>query len=76
MVMSLTPEQRAIANRLGDLSREYEAKLRANQIAQAEARQRVLNAAGELQIAVDRNMELLDIFRRHNDAFAEFIDTL
>jgi hypothetical protein len=74
--MSLTPEQRAIAARLGQLSREYEEKLRSNQIAQAEARQRVLTAAGELQHAVDRNMELLDIFRRHNDAFAEFIDTL
>ena len=74
--MSLTPEQRAIAARLGALSREYEEKLRSNQIAQADARQRVLNAAGELQYAIDRNMELLDIFRRHNDAFAEFIDTL
>jgi hypothetical protein len=53
--MSLTPEQRAIAARLGDLSREYEQKLRSNP---------------------EQNMELLDIFRRRNDAFAEFIDTL
>jgi hypothetical protein len=76
MSMALTPQQRAIAVRLGVLSREYEEKLRANQIAQAEARQRVLDASANLQYATDRNMELLDIFRRHNDAFAEFIDTL
>jgi hypothetical protein len=67
--MSLPPDRRAIAARMGALSREFEEKLRSNQIAQDEARKRMLNAT-------DQNMELLDIFRRHNDAFAEFIDTI
>jgi hypothetical protein len=39
---------------MNDLSREYETQLRENQIAQAEARQRVLNAAAELQYATER----------------------
>jgi hypothetical protein len=61
---------------MNDLSREYETQLRENQIAQAEARQRVLNAAAELQYATERNMQLLDIFKKHNDAFREFIRAL
>jgi chemotaxis regulatin CheY-phosphate phosphatase CheZ len=76
----LTPEQRAIVERIGALSRQFQEALRQHEIAQDEARQRDAAAAVFLQMTASMNAkrqrELAAIFARHVDAFTEFIDTL
>jgi hypothetical protein len=78
--MSLTPEQRAIIERIGTLSRQFQAILRQHETAQDEARVRDATATLTLQMtnamAERRQRELAAIFTRHIDAFAEFIDTM
>jgi alkylated DNA nucleotide flippase Atl1 len=72
----LTPEQRAIVVRMGDLARQYDEALRHHERDQAEATQRVVNAVLELQHAIDRGRQMQAIFTQYGNAFAEFVDTL
>ena len=75
-LMAYTEEQRAIIQRIGDLSREFDVAAAANHAAQAAASRKVSELLGELITAVARSAEIVTLQKRHGDALRELIDTL
>jgi hypothetical protein len=71
--MSYTPEQRAIAARLGDISRRFRERAEAQQQAQITTGRNVINVVAALTAAMDRSNELMPLFREYSDAFNELL---
>jgi hypothetical protein len=74
--MAYTEEQRAIIQRIGALSAQFDVAAAANQAAQAAASRKVSELLGELITAVARSAEIVTLQKRHGDALRELIDTL
>jgi hypothetical protein len=74
--MSYTPEQRAIAARLGDISRRFRERTEAQQQAQITTGRNMIDAVAALTAAMDRSNELMPLFREYGDAFNELLDSI
>ena len=74
--MDYNKEQRAIIRRIGEISAEMEATVARHREAQIAAGRNMIDAMTALASAIDRSNELWPLFRRHGDAFREFLDTL
>ena len=74
--MQYTEEQRAIIQRIGDISAEMDATVTRHREAQIAAGRNMVDAMTALAAAIDRSNELWPLFQRHGDAFREFLDTL
>jgi hypothetical protein len=74
--MTYTAEQRALIQRIGDISVRFNETLRRQQEAQLAEGERLIDAITALRTAMDRSRELMPLFQQHGDAFREFLDTL
>jgi hypothetical protein len=85
--MNYTAEQRAIIQRMGEISRQFDMVLVRHREAQAAANAAqvgvsrdvvlALSAAiGRLAMATEQSNELWPLFKQHGDAFRELLDTL
>jgi len=71
--MEYTEEQRAIIQRIGEISAQFDDAAERASTAQAEAAQHTVAA---LVTAMDSLREIVVLNRRHGDALREFLDTL
>jgi hypothetical protein len=74
--MTYTPEQRALIQRIGEISQRFNETLRRQQEAQLAEGQHLIDAVTALTAAMNRSRELMPLFQQHGDAFREFLDTL
>lgn len=74
--MTFNDEQRAIIQRMGEISARHGAAMEADQAAHAAIRFDLLNFATELASVIRRSNEIGALQREHGDAFREFLDTL
>jgi len=74
--MNYTPEQRAIIQRIGEISARFDATVASHREAQVAAGRNLIDAVAALTTAIERSNELMPLFLQHGDAFREFLDTL
>lgn len=74
--MTYTDDQRAIIERMGEISRRMDAMLDANRETHAAASRDIAGLMGHLIESNARLSEIVSLNREHGDAFREFLDTL
>jgi hypothetical protein len=74
--MSYSPEQRAIAARLGDISRRLHDKVSAQQQAHVDTGRHLIDAVTALTAAMDRSNEIAPIFDEYMNTAAELFDSI
>jgi hypothetical protein len=74
--MTYTPETRAIAARLGEVSRRFQETVEAQRRDQIDTGQNLVDAVVALTAAIDRSNELIPLFREYGDTFNELMDSI
>jgi hypothetical protein len=74
--MSYTPEQRALAARLGDISRRFRTTVAAQQQAHIETGRDMIDAVTALTAAMERSNEIAPIFDEYIHTAAELFDSI
>ncbi len=72
----MTPEQRAIVERIGEVNRRIDAAAAAQEDAQTSEAVALSAAVQALTGAMTRSAEIHRLCRQHGDLFREYLDTL